>query len=389
MSPVWTTFSYLVHELNRSDDAAAKRIHAARAAHRFPALFEALADGRLHLSAVVMLAPHLTEETAEELIAAATRKTKSEIEQLLADRFPKPDVPTLLQALPPSSSTSSPEQHAPGHTGDQPATMTAHPHAPGHIESTGSRAKVKPLAPQRYALQVTLDQQTHDDLRHAQALLSHRLPSGDVARVIGLALKALIHELEKRKFAATDRPRKGASCSTPGSRHIPAHIRRAVWQRDGGQCTFVSAKGQRCPARHYLEFDHMDEVARGGVATVSRVRLRCRAHNQYEAERTFGAEFMENKRRAAAEASAAVRAQAEAAARAQAAVAEVIPWLRRLGFRADEARQAAAFCETIPDAPLEERVRRALSFFHAKPARAVHAMARSGPMEAAPAGLVT
>jgi hypothetical protein len=166
-------------------------------------------------------------------------------------------------------------------------------------------------------------------------------------------------------------------------------VRRAVWQRDGGQCTFVSAKGQRCPARHYLEFDHMDEVARGGVATVSRVRLRCRAHNQYEAERTFGAEFMENKRRAAAEASAAVRAQAEAAARAQAAVAEVIPWLRRLGFRADEARQAAAFCETIPDAPLEERVRRALSFFHAKPARAVHAMARSGPMEAAPAGLVT
>jgi 5-methylcytosine-specific restriction endonuclease McrA len=227
---------------------------------------------------------------------------------------------------------------------------------------------VTPLAPERYALQFTIGQNVHDKLRYAQELMSHQLPSGEIAEIFERALDALIPQLEKRKFAATDRPRKSATCSRAGSRHIPAQVRRAVWQRDGGQCTFVSATGQRCPARRFLEFDHMDEVARDGVATVSRVRLRCRAHNQYEAERTFGAEFMANKRRAAAEAQAAVKAQVEAAARAQAAAAEVIPWLRRLGFRADEARQAAAFCETIPDAPLEERVRRALSFFHAKPA---------------------
>jgi hypothetical protein len=153
----------------------------------------------------------------------------------------------------------------------------------------------------------------------------------------------------------------------------------------------MSASGKRCAARRLLEFDHMDEVARGGVATVSGVRLRCRAHNQYEAERTFGAGFMENRRRVAAEARAAsakreaaqssaaaeahaeVRAKAETAVRAQAAAAEVqamaearakalevIPWLRRLGIRADEARQAATHCETTPDAPLEERVRVAL-----------------------------
>src|SRR5207244_5433608 len=44
----------------------------------------------------------------------------------------------------------------------------------------------------------------------------------------------------------------------------------------------------------------------------------------------------------------------------------LVPWLRRLGFRADEARRAAALCETIPNASLEERVRVALSYFHLK-----------------------
>ena len=80
-------------------------------------------------------------------------------------------------------------------------------------------------------------------------------------------------------------------------RCIPASVRRAVWQRDRGECTFVSDDGHRCGSRKLLEFDHVEPVARGGEATVAGVRLRCRAHNQYEAEQTFGAGFMHEKRR--------------------------------------------------------------------------------------------
>jgi len=65
-------FAYSVSELHLSEDAAFKRIQAARAAVRFPALFDAVAEGRLHLSAVCLLAPHLSEDTADELLAAAT-----------------------------------------------------------------------------------------------------------------------------------------------------------------------------------------------------------------------------------------------------------------------------------------------------------------------------
>ncbi|MBI5709216.1 MAG: hypothetical protein HZC42_02785 [Candidatus Eisenbacteria bacterium] len=157
-------------------------------------------------------------------------------------------------------------------------------------------------------------------------------------------------------------------------RHIPAQVKRAVWERDGGRCTFVSEGGYRCPARTLLEFDHVEEVARGGRASVAGIRLRCRAHNQYAAECTFGAAFMSHKRAAAREEAAAracaeeVRTRAAAeAARARAAAAEVIPWLRGLGFRADEARRAAARCESVPDASLEERVRVALSCFAKAP----------------------
>ena len=115
------------------------------------------------------------------------------------------------------------------------------------------------------------------------------------------------------------------------------------------------------------------------------IRLRCRAHNQYAAECAFGAGFMSRKREAAQRAAGAARsraatneARAIAAAAAEAAralaaaaaeetrvraaaAAEVVPWLRALGLRADEARRAAARCEAVPDAPLEERVRCALS----------------------------
>src|SRR6058998_1110587 len=75
--------AYCVDELRLSEDAASKRIQAARAARRFPALFTALAEGKLQLAAVCLLAPHLSPEDADELIEVATNRSKSEIEESL------------------------------------------------------------------------------------------------------------------------------------------------------------------------------------------------------------------------------------------------------------------------------------------------------------------
>ena len=315
-------YAHCVHKLGLSEDVAYKRIQAARVARRFPAIFNGVADGCLHVSAVVMLAPHLTEGTGDELLAAAMRKTKSEIEQLIAERFPRPDVPALLHTLTPQSPLALTGELAPGRVSDNVGTSTCANVPPRANEQLAARPveveeprpKVTPLSPQRFAFQVTIAQGTHDKLRYAQELLGHQVPTGDLAQVLDIALDALIRELEKRKFAATDQPHR---VPRPGMspRLIPANVQREVWNRDQGRCTFVSESGERCASRTRLEFDHLHEVARGGEASVDGLRLRCRPHNQYTAECTFGVEFMRNKRQEAQRAAGARTAEAALRAR--------------------------------------------------------------------------
>ena len=72
------------------------------------------------------------------------------------------------------------------------------------------------------------------------------------------------------------------------SRHIPSEVKRAVWWRDRGQCAFVSDAGRRCAERSFLELHHIQPYAMDGPPTVGNISLRCRRHNQYEAEIVFG-----------------------------------------------------------------------------------------------------
>jgi len=69
---------------------------------------------------------------------------------------------------------------------------------------------------------------------------------------------------------------------------VPQEVKRAVWQRDAGQCAFVAPTGRRCTERTFLEYHHVQPYARQGPATVGNISLRCRRHNQYEAELIFG-----------------------------------------------------------------------------------------------------
>ena len=117
------------------------------------------------------------------------------------------------------------------------------------------------------------------------------MPPNDIASVLDRALDALKEKLRKRKFGSGREGKPSAS-----RRYIPVQVKNAVWQRDGGRCTFVAPDGQRCDATKYLQFDHVIPVARGGKSVVGNLRLRCRGHNQLEAERIFGKQFMEGKR---------------------------------------------------------------------------------------------
>jgi hypothetical protein len=150
-------------------------------------------------------------------------------------------------------------------------------------------AVIAPLAPERYKVQFTASRETHDRLRRAQDLLRHTIPDGDVAAVVDRALTLLVEELERRKLAATTRPRPPQSLASE-SRYIPAAVKRSVWSRDDGQCTFVGTEG-RCTERGFLEFHHVVPFAAGGETSAGNVTLRCRAHNQWEAQQFFGPLF--------------------------------------------------------------------------------------------------
>lgn len=162
-----------------------------------------------------------------------------------------------------------------------------------------ARAVVAPLSAERFKVQVTFSREQRDKLNTARDLLRHSQPDGDLARVIERGLDLLIEQQLKRRFGATDKPRKAKEAApTRRTRHIPNAVRRAVLERDSLRCTFVSKDGKRCEERGWLQLDHQDAYARGGEHTDGNVRMMCRAHNQLLAERVFGPLFMQQRRQA-------------------------------------------------------------------------------------------
>lgn len=153
---------------------------------------------------------------------------------------------------------------------------------------------LNPLGASRYKVQFTASQQLHDKLRQAQALLRHELPDGELAQVVDRALDLLIADRMKRRFGQTSKPRKARDqgSTKPNTRHIPHDVKRQVLLRDGTRCSFVSPNGRRCEQNGWLELDHEQPFGRGGSATADNIRVLCRAHNKWSAERAYGREFI-------------------------------------------------------------------------------------------------
>lgn len=335
---------YCVRALGMSPDQAIRRLRAARIAHQYPALLPAIADGRLGVTAVLTLAPHLTSGNCDELAALAAGRTIEDLERALRARV----APTCAPMLERVADSGSPN------AGDVGVEMV--PQAPAPADPFIER-EVAPacepvfVAPEPVGRRVAIPGRVQAKLEYAKALLAHA--TRDEADVLERALDLLIAKLVARKFAKTDRPRPARGSADP--RHVPAEVRRAVHERDGGRCTFVGDHGHRCATRERLEFDHIVPVARGGQSTLDNVRLRCRAHNALEAERAFGEAFMRSKR--------AARRDREALAPEQVAKQnDVIAGLRTLGYSAAQAKWAASQCADRLDLSLEGLFRSALRY---------------------------
>jgi hypothetical protein len=306
-------FAYCREALSLSEHEAFNRIEVARAARRFPVILELLAAATVNLTTVRLLAPHLTPENHRSVLESARGKKRAEVEEIVARLAPFPEAPSFVRKLPaprpayppplprgpegpfvplapasskPASAAGSgagPAALLPGSSSGPAVPVQGRPWPYSNRQPSGD---ITPLAPDRYKLQCTIDGATLEKLRLAKDMLRHAIPSGDDAAILDRAFSALLADLARSKFAAVENPQPSRG-ATPGSRHIPSEVKRAVWVRDLGRCAFVGTDGRRCNERAFVEFHHVRPYAVGGEATLQNIQLRCRRHNGYEARAYF------------------------------------------------------------------------------------------------------
>jgi hypothetical protein len=221
-------FVYCIEVLHLSEHEAYHRILAARTAKRFPRVLEMLGDGSLTLTTVRLLAGHLTDDNHAELLAAAAHRTRRQVEVLVAGRFPRPDTPSLIRKLPaaprprlvvPTNAPAPVPTNAPANTPTKPL--------PAPVPVAAPRPMVTPLSADGYLIRFTARARTYEKLSDAKELLRHAVPTGDLDEIFDRALTALLADLARKKFAATDRSR---ACTTrPG----PSSPLRCPNEEDG------------------------------------------------------------------------------------------------------------------------------------------------------------
>lgn len=328
-------FDYCRSGLGMSEAEAYLWILASRVGRRFPLVLERLAAGALHLTAIKLLEPHLTLANHVQLLDRVRGMTKREIEVVVADLAPKPDVPARVRKLPvphgllvgPGTLQSSASQVgalpllAAGSRSKvaQPLAAQEAPSEPSAtfaLQSPRPRATSTPLGEGRFELKVTLGQAAQTALDQLVELFRHQNPSGDLKVIVERALFELLETKMKQRFghkgaagprAKTEPSARKTNVATaasgersPQSRHIPLAVRREVHARDAGQCTFVDRDGRRCTERGFMEVHHHNTTfARGGEATVENLRLTCAAHNRFLAEQDYGRAFVQDKLRQA------------------------------------------------------------------------------------------
>ncbi|MEI9950186.1 MAG: hypothetical protein WDO74_14720 [Pseudomonadota bacterium] len=347
-------FEYCVEALGLCESTAGRHIAAARVCRNHPEVFALVASGALHASALSLLRKHLTPENAGELFELCARRSARKVEELLAARFPRPDVRDLVRRLPAQTGLTldvgcdpekvpmeepSPELPAESSLELQQKTSLEprlrEPLAASGLAEEPKPRRLAPLSADRYGVHFTADCEFRELLERVRGLAGHRLPSGDLMTLLKRGLEAYERELTRERFAlgrkpgrsrgvaaapsapvasdlpapdlsapdrskpelATPDPPKPDTQSDPNpnpnpnpnrKRRCPAAVARAVFLRDGQQCSYVSPDGRRCSAHRCLELDHVEPWAVGGEGMVENLRLRCRAHNQRYARQYFG-----------------------------------------------------------------------------------------------------
>jgi hypothetical protein len=355
-----TMFDFVTRYLRYSASAGGRRIQVARCVARHPVLLEPLRTREVNMTTIGLIAGILDEGNVKELLDAIRGKSQREAERVVAAYRPAVAVRDQVRPVRTVAKTASPVRGQDaaslfaevavrsadsGSTGcrDTSRIPSRVSHSrrrewnsrevrgdgngvarPAAAASTGTATE--PQSKVQFAAGPDFVRK----LEEARAILSSGSSRGvSLEQVLEVALDSFLDRKSpfrrkarrdrsgaRRKVAPTAAPRSirrtiggtvadeiqpsgeaHRSGEADRSRHIPAAVRDTVFARDGGRCTFVGEHGVPCKSRHNLHVDHIEPFARGGPPTAGNLRLLCAAHNQLEAERVYGSEWMRRFRR--------------------------------------------------------------------------------------------
>ncbi len=273
-------FEYAVKELQYSEAAAGRRIAAMRLLVEVPEIEPALEKGEVSLSTLSTIQSFLQrkEETVsrqekKELVFALQGKSKRECEKELSALDPQSAIPQEQERV------VSPTQTEIRFIADDSLMekLQSIRELDGHVQSNPTYLELFHRMADVTLKKLDPSKQSGRDRETSGPNQQTTTPPA---------------ECSQAQAQAQSQPAQHESAQS-NSRYIPAALKREIWRRDQGQCTFLSPDGRRCTSRFSLEVDHLKPFALGGETKHENLRLLCRAHNAHQAVAQFGQGLMQ------------------------------------------------------------------------------------------------
>ena len=241
----------------------------------------------------------LTPENSKELLPRIERKTKLQIDKILAE-YQSPQVipdqarPRLVKkTIPVQRALAGGTAKAAGKRASGPELGQISLRSEGKNNPTDniSTPEVDVVVEKMFEIRFAADEELMELIRWMKSHLSHKFPRGASFQDI---FKYALKYLKSREDPAIRKRNRNSSPRTD-SRYIPKSVKQQVWKKYDGKCAFVGANNKRCNSEYYLQFDHYPiPYARGGPSTVDNLRLLCAKHNRHTAEKVYGERHMAN-----------------------------------------------------------------------------------------------
>lgn len=287
--------------MHLSEGSVALRIQVANVSRRFPQILIALAENRMSLTVAGLLAPVLTESNVEKLLADCAGMTKRDAEEYLVALRPKPIFEPSIRKTP-----SRPQEQAASTCPTRPQATTTRP-APRVSPSI-----LDPATPEVFDFRFAAARNFKDKFERLAEVLGVENPLQHMAEIMEQAVDIALDkkDLQRKHARRLEREAKQSGETTSkescpdkvfgreqkaNSRYIPSAVRERVHERAGHHCEFVAKDGTRCRARAGLQVDHRRPFAIFGSHDESNLRLLCKRHNRFTAERVYGTEYIRNK----------------------------------------------------------------------------------------------